>query len=155
MEKLYVSEEGLRKLKEELERLNARRTVVADTIEYARSLGDLKENGEYHAAKEENALLHAKIKDIEDKITRAVILDESQLDASKALMGATVRVLNKKTKKEMVYTLVSPVESDMASGKISVQSPVGKALLGKQVGDVAMAKVPAGDLQLEVLEITR
>ncbi len=155
MDKLYVSEAGMEKLRAELAALNARRTVVAETIEHARSLGDLKENAEYHSAKEEQAMLHAKIKDVEDKLTRAVILDESQIDASKALLGATVRVLNKKTKKEVTYALVSPVEADLASGKISVQSPVGKALLGKQVGEVAVAKVPAGDLSLEILEITR
>lgn len=155
MDKLYVSEAGMEKLRTELEALNARRTVVAETIEHARSLGDLKENAEYHSAKEEQAMLHAKIKDLEDKLTRAVILDDSQMDASKALLGASVRVRNKKTKKEMTYALVSPVEADLASGKISVQSPVGKALLGKQVGDVAVAKVPAGDMALEILEITR
>ena len=155
MEKLYISREGLDKLKETLQELNERRMKVADTIEFARSLGDLKENAEYHAAKEEQAMLHAKIGDIEDKITRAVLLEEQNIDSSKAYMGATVRVLNKKTGREVRYSLVSPVEADMASGKISVSSPVGKALLGKAVGETAVAKVPAGDLSLEILEISR
>ncbi len=155
MEKLYISREGLDKLQETLQELNERRMKVADTIEFARSLGDLKENAEYHAAKEEQAMLHAKIGDIEDKITRAVLLEEQNIDASKAYMGATVRVLNKKTGREVQYSLVSPVEADMASGKISVSSPVGKALLGKAVGETAVAKVPAGDLSLEILEISR
>ena len=155
MEKIYISKEGLEKLKADLEAMNKRRMQVAATIEFARSLGDLKENAEYHAGKEEQAMLHAKIKDVEDKITRAVLLENTSMDASKALIGATVRVRNEALKKEMSYTLVSGVESDLATGKISVQSPVGKALLGKEVGDVAVAKVPAGDLKLKILEITR
>jgi transcription elongation factor GreA len=82
-------------------------------------------------------------------------MDESQIDSSKAYLGATVRVLNRKANREVTYTLVSPVEADMAAGKISVKSPVGQALVGKSVGDVAVAKAPAGDLDLEIIEITR
>jgi transcription elongation factor GreA len=155
MEKLYVSKEGLEKMKADLVEMNQRRLKIAETIEFARSLGDLKENAEYHSAKDEQAMLHARIKDMEDKITRTVPMEDANIDPSKAYVGATVRVLNKKTKKEVVYHLVSPVETDMASGKISVQSPVGKALLGKSVGEVAVAHVPAGDLRLKVLEISR
>ncbi len=155
MKKLYVSQEGLDKMKASLEALNKRRLVVAAAIEHARSLGDLSENAEYHSAKEEQAMVHARIKDLEDKITRAVLLDDQEIDASKVYLGAQVRVLNKKTGKEMVYTLVSPVEADLPSGKISVQSPVGKALLGKAVGELVVAKTPAGDLTFEVLEISR
>ncbi|HPO16645.1 MAG TPA: transcription elongation factor GreA [Candidatus Hydrogenedentes bacterium] len=155
MKKLYVSQEGLEKMKADLEALNKRRLVVASAIEHARSLGDLSENAEYHSAKEEQAMVHARIKDLEDKITRAVLLDNQEIDASKVYLGAQVRVLNKKTSKEMLYTLVSPVEADLPSGKISVQSPVGKALLGKAVGELVVAKTPAGDLAFEVLEISR
>ena len=92
---------------------------------------------------------------MEDKVARSVILEDQDIDTSKAYVGATVRVLNRKTKKETNYVLVSPVEADMAAGKISTESPVGKALLGKSVGDVALAEVPAGDLPLEILEISR
>lgn len=154
MEKLYVSREGLEKLKQDLKEMNERRLVVASAIEHARSLGDLKENAEYHSAKEEQAMLHAKIKDVEDKIARATILEEQDIDTSKAYMGATVRVLNKKTKKEISYMLVSPVEADMANGKISTASPVGRAILGKAVGEEAVATVPAGDLTLKILDIS-
>lgn len=153
MSKLYVSRDGLEKMKADLTAMNKRRLVVAAAIEHARSLGDLSENAEYHSAKEEQAMLHAKIKDMEDKIARSSILEDQNVDTSKARLGARVRVLNKKTGKEVLYSLVSPVEADMASGKISTQSPVGKALLGTAVGDVAVAKVPAGDLHLEVLDI--
>ena len=154
-DKLYVTRDGLVKMKDDLASMNEDRLKIADTIESARELGDLKENAEYHAAKEAQALLHARIRDLEDKVARSVILEDQDIDISKAYVGATVRVLNKKTKKEANYILVSPVEADMASGKISTESPVGKALLGKSVGDVAKANVPAGDLPLEILEITR
>lgn len=154
MEKLYISRDGLEKLKRELQEMNERRMLVAAAIEHARSLGDLKENAEYHSAKEEQAMLHAKIKDTEDKIARSEILEEQDIDTSKAYMGATVRVLNVKTKKEISYTLVSPVEADMMNGKISTSSPVGKAMLGKASGEEVVAKVPAGDLKLKILEIS-
>lgn len=154
MEKLYVSRDGLEKLKQDLKEMNTRRMTVANAIEHARSLGDLKENAEYHSAKEEQAMLHAKIKDVEDKIARAEVLEEQDIDTSRAYMGATVRVLNKKTKKEISYQLVSPVEADMANGRISTASPVGRAILGKAVGEEAVATVPAGDLVLKVLDIS-
>jgi len=153
MEKLYVSRDGLEKMKADLVEMNERRMKVADAIEHARSLGDLKENAEYHSAKEEQAMLHAKIKDAEDKIARSVILEDTDIDTSTARLGANLRVLNEKTNKEMNYRLVSPVEADLASGKISTASPVGKALLGLGVGETAIAKVPAGDLPLKILEI--
>lgn len=155
MEQLHVTEEGLEKLKAELDACRERTRVVAEAIETARGFGDLKENSEYHAAKDEQAMLQARIRDLEDKIARAVVLDDSDIDADKAYLGATVRVLNKKTNKEMCYTLVSSVEADIGGGKLSAQSPVGKALLGKSVGDTVVAKVPAGDLEMEILDITR
>ena len=155
MEKLYVTAEGLKKLRDELAECKATSPRISDEIEHARSYGDLRENAEYHAAKEAQAKLHARIRDLEDKIARAEIIDGSQIDATKAYLGATVRVLNRKTKREFTYTLVSPVEADMAAGKISIQSPVGQALAGKSVGDVVIAQVPAGELPLEILGITR
>jgi transcription elongation factor GreA len=155
MEKVYVTREGLERLKAELAGCNQERMQVAAAIELARSYGDLRENADYHASKEAQAMLHARIRDLEDKITRAVVIEDQDIDMSKAYLGATVRVLNKKTNKEITYSLVSPLETDMARGKISVQSPVGKALLGGSVGDVVTAKVPAGDLILEIKEITR
>jgi transcription elongation factor GreA len=154
-EKIYVSAEGLVKMRSGLAQMNEDRIRIAETIEHARGLGDLKENAEYHAAKEAQAHLHARIRDLEDKITRAVVINHNELDHRKALVGAAVRVLNRKTKKEVTYILVSPVEADMASGKISTKSPVGQALLGHEVGEVVVAKVPAGAIELEILEISR
>ena len=115
----------------------------------------MSENAEYHAAKEEQALLQARIRDFEDKIARASIIDNQNIDNSKAYLGAHVTVLNKKTNREIKYLLVSPVETDLATGRISVQSPVGKALLGHSVGDTVIAKVPAGDFEMEIIEIAR
>ncbi len=155
MERLYVSEEGLEKLKNELQECKERTTVVAQAIEHARGFGDLRENADYHAAKEEQAMLHARIRDLEDKIARSVVLDERNIDSSKVFIGATVKVLNKKTKKTHEYMLVSPVEADLANGKISVRSPVGQALLGKAVGESVTAQVPAGRIEMEILEISR
>ena len=155
MEKIHVTQDGLDKLKAELAQCKTQVPAIAAEIEHARSYGDLRENAEYHAAKEAQAKLQAKIRDLETKIARATVMDESQIDSSKAYLGATVRVLNRKANREVTYTLVSPVEADMAAGKISVKSPVGQALVGRSVGDVAVAKAPAGDLDLEILEITR
>jgi len=135
--------------------MNTERMRIADTIEHARELGDLKENAEYHAAKEAQAHLHARIRDTEDKIARSEVIDDQDFDSDKAYVGSSVRVLNKNTKKEVTYQLVSPVEADLATGKISTKSPVGQALLGKSMGDTVVAKIPAGDLKLKILEITR
>lgn len=154
-EKIYVSREGLEKLKLTLVQSNEERLKIAATIEEAREMGDLSENAEYHAAKEAQAMLHARIREMEDKIARAAVLEDTEIDTSKAYIGATVRVLNKKTGREVTYTLVSSVEADQAAGKISTRAPVGEALLGGAVGDTVVAKVPAGDLTLEILEISR
>ena len=155
MEQLYVTQEGLDKLKSELQECRQQTQKVAEAIEHARSLGDLKENAEYHAAKEQQAMLQARIRDLEDKVSRAVLLDDTEVDTSKAYIGAKVRVLNKNTQKEFEYVLVSPVESDITNGKISVRSPVGQALLGKSAGETVTAEVPAGTMELEILDISR
>ena len=154
-EEIYVTKEGLDKMKAELTWMNTERMRIAETIEHARGLGDLKENAEYHAAKEAQAHLHARIRDTEDKIARSVVLDDQEIDTDKAYVGSSVRVLNIDTQKEVTYQLVSPVEADMTAGKISTKSPVGQALLGKSMGETVIAKIPAGDLKLEILEISR
>jgi transcription elongation factor GreA len=152
---IYVTRDGLTGMKADLAQMNKERMKIADKIEEARELGDLKENAEYHAAKEAQAMLHARLRDLEDKIARSRILEDQDIDLSKAYVGAIVKVQNQKTKKDIVYTLVSPVEADMAAGKISTESPVGKAILGSSKGDIVVAKVPAGDLKLKILDISR
>lgn len=153
MEPIYITEEGLQKLREELAELNKQKIKLSEVIAYARSLGDLSENAEYHTAKHEQGLLMARINDLEDKIARAVIIDASQMDTSEVRLGVRVRVLNEKLGKEITYFIVSPVEADLSAGKLSTQSPVGQALLGKKVGDVVEFNVPAGILRLKILEI--
>ena len=155
MEKLHLTRDALAKLKDDLAAAKSRSSELAAEIEKARGFGDLRENAEYHAAKDAQGKNQAHIRNLEDKLARSTVIDESQIDSSKAYMGATVRLLNKKTQKEVTYTLVSPVEADMASGRISMKSPVGRALAGKSVGEVAEAKVPAGTIAFEILEISR
>ncbi len=153
-DRIYITAEGLEKMKTDLAALCERRVVVAQAIEHARSLGDLSENAEYHASKEEQAIVHAKIRNLKDQIARAVILDNQDRDTSKAFLGATVRVSNLKTDGETTFMLVGPAEADIMVGKISIQSPVGKALLGKSVGDEVTAQTPAGTMNYKILAIT-
>ncbi len=153
-DRLYITAEGLEKMKADLAALCEHRLVVAATIEQARSLGDLSENAEYHAAKEEQAMVHAKIRDFEDKIARAVILENEERDTSKAYLGASVRVLNLKTNSEVTFMLVGPAEADITVGKISEQSPVGNALMGRAVGEQVTAQTPGGSMNFKILEIS-
>lgn len=152
----YYSEEGLKKLKEELNYLEREmRPKVTQAIADARDKGDLSENAEYHAAKEEQSMLEYKIIQLKNTVASARIIDESQLDLSKALIHSIVKMKNLTLNKEMIFTLVADSEADLATGKISVESPIGKGLLGKEVGDIAEIKVPNGVLKLEILEISR
>lgn len=151
----YMSKEGLEKLQEEIKYLRTvRRPEIARAIAEAREKGDLSENAEYHAAKEEQGHLEAKLAEMEGKIANARLMDESMLDASKANILSTVEVLNKKLSKKMKFTLVSEAEANLKEGKLSVSSPIGKALLGKSVGEVVKAVTPAGDMEFEILNIT-
>ena len=152
----YYTEEGLAKLKKELHELRTvDRPSISTQIAEARDKGDLSENAEYDAAKEAQGMLEMKIAKLESIVSNARIVDESQLDNKKALILSTVRLLNQNMKKEVSYTLVAESEADLKSGKISIESPIGKGLLGKEVGDVAEIVVPSGVLKLEVLEISR
>lgn len=152
----YYSEEGLNKLKEELSYLErSERPKVSQAISDARDKGDLSENAEYHAAKEQQSLLEFKIIQLKNTIANARILDESQLDNSKVLIRSIVKMKNLSINKEMTYTLVADAEANLAEGKISVESPIGKGLLGKEVGDIAEINVPNGVLKIEILDISR
>lgn len=152
----YYTAEGLKKLREELEHLKSvERPKASEAIAEARDKGDLSENAEYDAAKEAQGLLEMKIAKMEEVLANARLIDESQLDTSKALVLSTVKIKNKANGMEMKYTLVAESEADLKTGKISVTSPIGKGLLGKSVGDIAEIKVPNGTLQVEILEITR
>jgi len=152
----YYTEEGLTKLKEELQYLKTEgRANMAKAIAEARDKGDLSENAEYDAAKEAQGLHEAKIAKLEEVLSSARIIDESNLDTSKVLALSYVKIKNKKNGAVMSYQLVSETEADLKAGRISVKSPIAQGLLGLQVGDVATVEVPAGQLELEVLEISR
>ncbi len=153
---VYLTAEGLQRLKDELQFMRTKeRARIADAIAEARAQGDLSENAEYDAAKEEQGLLEARIAKAETTIASARLVDESKVDSSKAFILSSVKVKNLKTDSEQLYTLVSPEEADLASGKISIKSPIGRGLLGKAVGDVVEVSVPAGVVELEVVEISR
>ena len=153
----YVTEEGLRKLKEELHFLKTKeRPSISNQIAEARDKGDLSENAEYDAAKEAQGLLELKISKLEDTVSNARIIDESKLDASKVLILSKVKLKNLANKAELTYTLVPEQEADLKTGRISVDSPIGKGLLGKKVGELAEIKVPSGMImKFEILEVNR
>lgn len=152
----YYTVEGLKKLKDELNHLrDIERPKASQDIAEARDKGDLSENAEYDAAKEAQGLLEMKIAKMEAVLASARLIDESQLDTSKALVLSTVKLKNQTNGMEVKYKLVAESEADLKTGKISVSSPIGKGLLGKSVGDTAEITVPSGTLKFDILEITR
>ncbi|NND80454.1 MAG: transcription elongation factor GreA [Maribacter sp.] len=152
----YYTAEGLKNLREELNQLkDVERPKASQAIAEARDKGDLSENAEYDAAKEAQGLLELKISKLEETLANARLIDESQLDTSKVLVLSTVKLKNRANGMEMKYTLVAESEADLKAGKISVSSPIGHGLLGKEVGDTAEITVPNGKITFEILEITR
>ena len=152
----YYTAEGLKKLKEELNQLkDVERPKASNAIAEARDKGDLSENAEYDAAKEAQGMLEMRISKLEETLSNARVIDESQLDSSKVLVLSKVKIKNQLNGMEMDYTLVADGEADLASGKISINSPIGKGLLGKSVGDVAQINVPSGVINFEIIEISR
>jgi transcription elongation factor GreA len=152
----YYTAEGLKKLRDELDHLKSiERPKASQAIAEARDKGDLSENAEYDAAKEAQGLLELKISKMEEVVSNARLIDESQLDVSKALVLSTVKIKNQANGMEMKYTLVAESEADLKTGKISVTSPIGRGLLGKSVGETAEIQVPNGTLKFDVLEISR
>ena len=152
----YYTAEGLKRLREELNHLkDVERPRASQAIGEARDKGDLSENAEYDAAKEAQGMLEMKISKMEETLANARIIDESQLDVSKVLVLSKVRIKNLTNNMEVNYTLVAESEADLKSGKISVSSPIGRGLLGKEVGDIAEVSVPNGKIQFEILSIDR
>lgn len=152
----YYTEEGLKKLKDELHEMETvQRPKISQQIAEARDKGDLSENAEYDAAKEAQGLLEMRISKLKNVLANARIIDDSEMDTSKALILSKVRIKNLKNNAEVEYTLVAENEADLKSKKISVESPIGKGLLGKSVGDIADVQTPGGIIQFEILEITR
>lgn len=152
----YYTAEGLKKLREELNYLkDVERPKASQAIAEARDKGDLSENAEYDAAKEAQGLLELQISKMEATLSNARLIDESQLDTSKVLVHSTVEVKNKKNDAKMKYKLVAQSEADLKTGKISVDSPIGKGLLGKKEGEIAQINVPSGVIELEIVSISR
>jgi transcription elongation factor GreA len=152
----YVTKETLEQMKADLHQLKSvERPAASRAIAEAREKGDLKENAEYDAAKEAQGLLEAKISLLDGQVASARVVDESTIDTSKVSILTKVKVSNLGTKKEMTYQIVSETEADLKLGKISVTSPIGKGLLGKQVGEVAEVTAPAGVLKFKVLDISK
>ena len=156
MSKIYLTPDGFEKLKKELEHLKTtKRREISKEIGKARAHGDISENAEYDAAKDAQGLNEKRISELEDKLSRAQIIDESQMSSDEVLIGATVKMVDLATEDEEIYTLISEAEADFANNKISVTSPVGKALLGHKIGDTIEIDVPAGTLKYKITEITR
>lgn len=152
---MYVTKETLEKMKEELQHLRGvERPAASRAIAEAREKGDLKENAEYDAAKEAQGILEAKIAQLEGQIASARIVDTSTIDTSKVSILTKVTITNMTTRKTVTYQIVGEKEADLKSGKISVNSPIGKGLLGKTVGEVAEVQIPAGTLKLKVEKIS-
>ncbi len=145
---------GLARIKEELaKRKSVERQSIVRAIAEARKHGDLSENAEYHAAKEAQGMNEAKIKDLEHKVGRAQVIDISELSGDKVMFGATVTIMDEETEIEVTYQLVGEVEADAANGKISLTSPIARALIGKQTGDSVEVKTPAGEKYFEIIMV--
>ena len=151
----YVTKEGLKKLQDELDNLqNVERPKISKAIGEAIEKGDISENAEYDAAKDAQGLLEAKIAQLQDVISNCRIIDESQIDTSKVQILNKVTIKNIKTKATMTYTLVSESEADFKAGKLSITTPIAKALIGKKLGDKVEVQVPAGTMEFEIMDIS-
>jgi transcription elongation factor GreA len=151
----YMTQEGYDKLREELDQLKTTgRAEAAAAIAEAREKGDLSENAEYDAAKDAQGMLEAKINELEKAMSSARVIDKSELDTSQVTILSLVTLMNLKSKKEIKYRLVSEAEANLKEKKISVNSPIGKGLLGKKVGEIAEIVTPGGAIQFEILDIS-
>jgi transcription elongation factor GreA len=154
MEKNPITPEGATRLREELHSLKSvERPAIIQAIATAREHGDLSENAEYHAAREKQSFIEGRIKEIEDKLARAEVIDPSKLAGDRVAFGATVKVSNTDTGEEATYRILGADEADLAKGSISVTSPLARALLGKEVGDEVRVRMPGGERTYEVLEV--
>lgn len=154
MQRVPMTRGGYQKLKEELERLlKVERPKNIQAIAEARAHGDLSENAEYHAAKEKQSFMEGRIQELQAKLALAEVIDPSKIKQSKVAFGAKVKVLDIAADEEYFFTLVGTDEADVKNGKISISSPVGRSLLGKEIGDTAVIKAPARTMEYEILEI--
>ncbi len=154
MQRVPMTAEGYEKLKKELDHLlKVERPKNIKEIEEARAHGDLSENAEYHAAKERQSFIEGRIRELQSKLTMAEVVDTSKLDPNKVAFGAKVTVFDVETEEEKVFHLVGPDEADASNGKISCTSPVGRSLIGKEIGDTVVVNAPAGRIEYEIVDI--
>lgn len=154
MDRIPISRAGYQRLREELDQLErVERFVVVKAIEVAREHGDLSENAEYHAAKERQGMIEGRIIELKDKLARAEVIDCSAVDCVRVVFGTVVTLTDMETEEEVTYQLLGPEEADVKKGSISVLSPLGRSILGKEVGDEVQAKTPGGNREFEVMEI--
>ena len=152
---IYMTDAGLRKLREELDRLvNFERPRISQQIGEARDKGDLSENAEYDAAKDAQGMLEMRISKLQEMVANSRIIDESKLDRTSVQILSTVKLKNTKTGAVMTYTLVAENEANVKEGKIAISTPIGKGLVGKKIGEQVVINVPSGQLFLEIIEIT-
>lgn len=152
----YLTEEGFQKLKDELEKMKTvERPAISNMIAEARDKGDLSENAEYDAAKEAQGMLEMKISKLEELLANSRVLDDSKIDKSKVQILSKVKIRNIANKTVMQYTLVSESEANLKEGKISINTPIAKGLLGKKLGDMVEISVPSGIMKFEIIEIAR
>jgi transcription elongation factor GreA len=154
MEKNPITPEGAVKLREELNQLRSvERPAIIQAIATAREHGDLSENAEYHAARDRQSFIEGRIKEIENKLARAEVIDPKKLAGDKVAFGATVKLANTKTDEEVTYRIVGADESDISNGSISITSPLARSLLGKEAGDEVKVRMPGGERVYEILEV--
>ena len=153
VEKVPMTPRGAEKLKEELARLKEERPKISREIGVAREHGDLSENAEYHAAKERQGMVEARIKDLEDTISRAEVIDPASLSGDKVRFGATVTLLNVENDEESTYQIIGADEADLNQGTISISAPLARALIGKEVGDEVKVQLPGGARHYEIVSV--
>ena len=155
-EKVLVSEEGLKKLKDELQHLRGpKRKEISQRIKKARELGDISENSEYEDAKNEQAFIEGRIRELEEKLKKAEIINEDEIDTTEVNVGTTVTLHDEEFDEKVEYKIVGETESDPDEGKISNKSPIGKGLLGHSVGETVTIEVPAGEVKYKILAIRK
>ncbi len=154
MERVPMTKQGAEALREELKYLKGeKRAKIVDAIATARAHGDLSENAEYHAAKEEQGFNEGRIRELEDKLARAHIIDPATIRSDKIVFGATVDLIDLETGNEVTYQIVGVDEADLEQGKVSITSPIARALIGKEAGDVAVVQAPGGEREYEIQDV--
>jgi len=155
MDRFPMTKQGYEKLKDELDDLlNVQRPQVIEAIAEARAHGDLKENAEYHAAREQQGFIEGRINELEAKLSKAQVIDITTIkNQGKVIFGVTIDLINIETETQMRYTIVCEDEADLTANKISIHSPIARSLIGKEVGDVVMVRAPSGDIEYEIVEV--